>query len=118
MQAPSDEMIYQAYPRHVGRIAALAAIKRAVLRESKALGEAGARKMIYEAVQRFADLPAGNKGVYTPHCATFMNAGRYLDDPSEWWASEAACPVSREPGIYRGPRMSDEDIAELRKRVN
>lgn len=115
MHELSDEMIYAAYPRKVARIAALAAIKRAVLRESKALGEAGARKMIYEAVERFAASPAGNKYVFTPHCATWMNRGSYLDDPSEWWAD--ASSVSREPGIYRGPRMSDEDVELLRRRV-
>lgn len=112
----NDEAIYAAYPRHVGRIAAIAAIKRAVLRESKALGEARARKMIYEAVQRFAASPAGNKGHFTPHCATWMNRGSYLDDPAEW-EDQAASPVSREPGIYRGPQMSDEDVELLRRRI-
>lgn len=114
----TDEQVYAAFPRKVAKLAALSAIKRAVIRESKALGEAGARKMIYEATLAFAASPAGNKGMFTPHPATFFNQGRYHDDPSEWWADVPRGTI-REPGIYRGPtsELSDEEIRAIRSRV-
>lgn len=91
----NDDTIYRAYPRHIAPIAAKKAIAKAVQREAKALGEAEARKMIYDAVVRFAASPAGNKGCFTPHPSTWFNQGRYGDNPAEWWSSSS--PM--EPGV-------------------
>jgi hypothetical protein len=83
------EGIYQAYPRHVGKRDALRAIEKAIGRLRK--GEFG-RKLndaqIYAGLKErtlyFASTPAGQKGVFTPHPATWFNRSSYLDDPEEW----------------------------------
>jgi len=40
---------------------------------------------IYSQVIKFVASPAGQKGTFTPYPATWMNEGRYSDDPAEWW---------------------------------
>lgn len=116
----NDEQVYAAYPRHVGKIAALKAIAKAVRAYSleMSVDMDTARKRIYDQVVKYAASPAGNKGMFTPHPATFFNQGRYMDDPAEWWAGEASAPVYREPGIYRGPPLiSDEEAETVRRRI-
>jgi len=85
-----ESEIYSKYPRKVGRGAALKAITRAVQRLDS--GEADDKlhpadsraDFLRDAVEAFADSPAGKAGEYTPHPATWFNQSRYLDDPKEW----------------------------------
>lgn len=70
------EQIFQAYPRRVAKIAALKAIKAALKRESFA--------SLLAATEAYAKSAKGNAGQYTPHPATWFNAGSYLDDRKEW----------------------------------
>jgi hypothetical protein len=80
------ERIYQAYPRKVGKVAALKAIDRAlalVQKEKSATCETAA-DFLYSQTVKFAQSPAGQSGKFTPHPATFFNSGRYFDDPNEW----------------------------------
>lgn len=85
----SADLIYEAYPRKVGRGAAIEKIKRAIQRVSE--GECGQRmpigdaaKFLHEIVAIYARSPAGNAGEYTPHPATWFNQSRYLDDAKDW----------------------------------
>ena len=79
------EAIYEAYPRKVGKQAALRAIGRAL----KRLWDAGMAKreaevFLFKRTHAYARSPAGNDGEFTPHPATWFNQGRYDDDPQEW----------------------------------
>jgi hypothetical protein len=83
------EGIYQAYPRHVGKKAAIDAIKSAVQRvQSRTKAKGGtkldAQRWLYARTQAFARSAAGNRGSLTPHPATWFNQGRYDDNPTEW----------------------------------
>ncbi len=88
----TDDQIYAAYPRKVAPIAAKKAIAKAVRSYAleKSVDVDTARKRIYDAVCKFAASPAGQKGQFTPHCSTFFNQGRYMDDPAEWYVTELA----------------------------
>lgn len=108
----SDEEIYLTYPRKIAKISALKAIRKAVKDLSKTMGEQMARETILSATQRFAASPAGNKGQFTPHCASWMNAGRYLDDPAEWYVGQRF-----EPGIFHGAAIPDSEVEILRRRM-
>jgi len=79
------EAIYQAYPRRIGRGAALKAIHKAVKRICATGQEPRqAQVFLYQRVQAFARSPAGQDGEFTPYPATWFNQGRYDDDPAEW----------------------------------
>lgn len=85
----SADLIYGAYPRKVGRGAAIEKIKRAI--QKIAEGECGQRmslgdaaKFLHEIVAIYARSPAGNAGEYTPHPATWFNQSRYMDDAKDW----------------------------------
>lgn len=73
------EKLYQAYPRHEARLAAIPAIKRAL--KVKPYDQLMAATTAYaQAVSRW---PAGNESfVCLP--ATWFNQGRYDDDPKGW----------------------------------
>ncbi len=82
-------LIYQAYPRKVKPIAAAAAIRKAVEHlcsgvDRPSMTAPEARQFLHAKVRQFARSPAGNQGEFTPHPASWFNAGRYLDDESEW----------------------------------
>lgn len=81
-----SDLIYGDYPRKVGRGAAIKAIHSAVLRVAKRnhCSEIEAAKFIHDKVLDYSRSPAGNKGTYTPHCATWMNQSRFDDDTKEW----------------------------------
>jgi hypothetical protein len=74
-----SESIYLAYPKHVGKKAALKAIDAALkVKSSEFLLERS--KAFSEAVKLW---PAADHQ-FIPYPATWFNAGRYDDDPSEW----------------------------------
>jgi len=72
--------IYAEYPRKQGKIAAMKAIGKAMLRENPA--------HLLERTKAFAAVvarwPAEAKPHFIPHPATFFNEGRYDDDPATW----------------------------------
>lgn len=70
--------IYEAYPRHVGRKTALAAIGRSL---------AAYDGNLLERVQAYAAAVAKwspRERQFVPHPTTWFNQGRYADDPKEW----------------------------------
>lgn len=82
--------IYESYPRHVAKRYALNAINKAIERLKS--GEVQALLMTTEeaidfllkATCEYAQSPAGNRGLYTPHPSTWFAQSRYLDDRREW----------------------------------
>lgn len=77
------DSIYQAYPRKVGRAAALKAIDKALL----VLAERGTQEptaWLLERVEKYAASPAGRQRNFTPYPATWFNQARYDDDENEW----------------------------------
>lgn len=107
------ECIYVAYPRQIGRIRALIAIRKAVARiVVKYKGELtteAALQFLERKAQSFARSPAGRRGDYTPYPATWFNEDRYEDDESEWsdakqskWESNGKGDGS---GLYESPAV-------------
>jgi hypothetical protein len=82
----SDEDIYIAYPKHVGKADALKAIRK-VLSQSMEPAE------LLEHVQHYAAAVAAwpaSDHPFVPYPASWFNAGRYLDDPKEWRRSSVS----------------------------
>lgn len=85
--------IYRAYPRQIGRQAALKAIRASLDRitaEARTLGLDPAAWLLAR-VEEFAACtarwPAADRK-FIPHPASWFNAGRYDDDPAEWGRSQ------------------------------
>lgn len=86
-------MIYQAYPRHIAREAALKAIAQAVkrmVRDKDAPNDLEARRALWRAAKAYSESPAGRNPdrQLIPHPATWFNRGSYMDDPKEWEVNE------------------------------
>lgn len=77
------DAIYWAYPRHVGKIEARRAIRKAILDLARR-GVPSPAQYLLKVTSEFAKSPAGQAGSFTPYPATWFNAGRYDDDRSEW----------------------------------
>lgn len=82
------ESIYAAYPRKVGKQAAIKAIVSAIARMRESGVDDPALHLL-ERAKRYAASKAGRtppagETDYRPHPATWFNAGRYDDDPGEW----------------------------------
>ena len=86
--AAQIEEIYEAYPRHIGKAAALKAIKAAVKRMQSRDADADAVAFLLERTKLFAQSAAGNKGRYTPYPMNWFRDERYLDNEQEWGAAE------------------------------
>jgi hypothetical protein len=85
------EAIYRVYPRKVGKRVAMKAIARAVQHvKARGMPLRDAQVWLYHRVEEYARSPAGQHGEFTPHPATWMNQGRYDDDPAEWQREEKA----------------------------
>jgi hypothetical protein len=84
------EQVYVLYPKQVGKRAAVKAIISAVVRlmageyKQRNLTVAEALAGLKSRTDLFARSPAGQRGRYTPHPATWFNESRYLDDKAEW----------------------------------
>ena len=111
--AAQIEEVYRAYPRHIGKAAALKAIRLAVKRmEERDSGE-DAVAFLLERTKLFAASPAGKRGRYTAYPATWFNRESYLDDEQEWGATQ-----NRSGNLKRDltaqedktPGMSDDDL--------
>jgi hypothetical protein len=108
---PLPDVIYAAYPRKVGKQAALKAIRKAIkrlegqpvhigledfdiLKAKYGIGAAiTASRFILVKTEAYAAATATwpeEEKQYIPHCATWMNRGSYDDDPKEWVRGKAA----------------------------
>jgi hypothetical protein len=79
---------HKAYPRKVGRGAALKAIAKALATEHAA-GRENPESWMLAAVREFSDAPAGQppakgKDDFRPNPATWFNQERYHDDRATW----------------------------------
>lgn len=85
------------YPRKVGKQAAYRAYVNARKRlcKEKACAPAEARQLLSDACVAFAGSRKA-KSEFCPHPATWLNQGRYEDDPAEWDRMECA---AREPTL-------------------
>jgi hypothetical protein len=83
-----NELIYQLYPRKVGKIDALKAIQKQVrwIMQHDCIDSITARRRLYKAVKAYSESPAGQNPDKSkiPHMATWLNRGSFMDDPSEW----------------------------------
>lgn len=103
------DRMYDAYPRKVGRAAALKSIKKALNRIAK--GGYSAEQSIEFLLDRvacFAASPAGQKGQYTPHPSTWFNQDRFLDDEQEWQAKDRSGPVDTTPTFRESGKFTRE----------
>jgi hypothetical protein len=92
---------YMAYPRRVGRQAAEKAWHKAL--------KAGAKpEVLVESAHRFARQRSGQDPKYTPYPATWLNQGRWDDDPEPVGAREY-----NQQGTATGSRRMDKVLAAL-----
>ena len=89
------EAIYQAYPRKVGRGAALKAIE-------KALGKVKSPEWLLARVKQFASSSGGQAGQFTPHPATWFNQERWNDEQDESQTDELIRIVNDASASVRG----------------
>lgn len=81
--------LYEAYPRHVARTAAVKSIRGALQRTIERGHDFA---WLLECVESYARSPAGQKPIgddFRPHPATWFNQDRYLDDRQEWQKSKS-----------------------------
>jgi predicted DNA-binding transcriptional regulator len=80
------EPIYQAYPKKVGRPAALKAIAKAIQRVQNQpdVPSTDAINNLLEKTKAYAKAVEGSDLQFIPHPATWFNQERYNDDPSTW----------------------------------
>lgn len=74
------------YPRKEAKGEAQKAFDRAVrlIGANSGLTRLEAFNRILEVTRLYADSPAGNRGTMTPMATTWLNQGRYDDDPAQW----------------------------------
>lgn len=104
------EAIYQAYPRKVGKPAALKAIVKA-MREWTSDALLAQTKAYADAVLRW---PPGDEQ-FVPHPATWFNQGRYFDDPKTWERIQA--PVNGAVPAWKVRQDQEYQIAVLKDKV-
>lgn len=107
--------IYAAYPRHVGKAAAMKKIAKAVSLICKERGRGcdDAAAWLLERVRVYSAARAGQERQYTPHPATWFHQGRYDDDESEWDPPQTAGrPLANGlAGAWGGVRRTDNTRA-------
>lgn len=97
------EMIYKAYPRKVGKGAAMKAIQKAIawcqkrdaVETDLGGGARGGADWLLSQVQAYTKAVSRwptEERKFVPHPATWFNQERYLDDPKEWQRGAAAVP--------------------------
>ncbi len=98
---PTNEDIYQAYPRHESKLDAFQAIDKAI---RKGFGRAFLleRTLAYAKTQ-----PARSK--FTPLPASWFNAQRFNDDPSEWDREDGKTSKPKKPWDAR-PKSQFGDL--------
>jgi len=112
------ERVYEFVSKKVGKQEALKAIQKAVKnlllvdtafwvdREGKQriADFRGDKEQVIlflaQAAAEFSQSPAGNRGEYTPHPATWFNKGRYFDDRRNWYGVSNGQKQSRQQGGF------------------
>lgn len=88
----SEEFIlwWKQYPQKVGKLKALTAYEASIARVKVERGfqPVEAHQHLLTAARAFAASDKG-RGQYVPHPTTFLNEGRYDDDPSAWQDSKS-----------------------------
>lgn len=69
-------LVYEEYPKKVGKPPALKAIGKAIKAEGF--------EVVFEATKKFARLRGKKDPQFIPNPATWFNQARYLDDPATW----------------------------------
>lgn len=100
------QLIYDSYPKKVGRKRALESIRVAlhrIIKEKKCTAPA-AVAWLHERVTTFAKTPKGQSGQFCPNPETFFNQERYHDDDTEWnREAGSGRPVAETPGRVPAP---------------
>lgn len=101
------EAIYAAYPKHVGKTAAIKAIRVAA-------GKAGVDALL-ERTKLYSGIVGGVIGTagakFVPHPATWFNQGRYDDDQDQWrqFAQDHAPPVVAKTVTFGAPAPDEAE---------
>lgn len=74
---PGFDPFWAVYPRKEGKLAAAKAFEKAV----KVLGTPDAAERLREAAEAFAQASKGKEPQYIPHASTWLNGGRWEDQP-------------------------------------
>jgi len=93
------ETIYQAYPRKVGKKAALKAITAALKSSIIKVTPEALLTQTQAYAAAVATWPAKDRE-FIPHPATWFNRGSYLDDPQEWQSKAARTTTAAQPRDY------------------
>jgi hypothetical protein len=104
------EQVYKAYPRKVGKIEAVKAIKKAFREEPF--------EKLLEAVTEYARATEGADMQYIPHPATWFNAGRWNDDRSQWAREGRSGQSSKLIQHYDAGPKHLEEIKKAQKRID
>ena len=93
----SHEAIYQAYPKHVGKKAALKAIAQACKTNKP-------EHLLERTVSYSKDVSAwpDTERQFVPYPATWFNRGSYKDDPAEWQRSSDGDKANVSSNAYAG----------------
>lgn len=105
---PTAADVYAAYPRKVGRAAAIKAANRAIAEVAKRPGmtPAAAAAWLLDRVRAYAATREGQDPKFTPHPATWFGQGRYDDEPETVRPGPAGSPrdaaAPRPPATHVG----------------
>jgi hypothetical protein len=97
----NEEQIYAAYPKKVGKPAALRAIRRALIKHSF--------EFLLERTQLFARI-CNSPADFIPHPSTWFNQQRFNDDPATWRRSDTQSKPK--PTIIRADKFGC-DVSKL-----
>lgn len=97
------ERFWKLYPRKLAKEAALKAWKTAIQKTDC--------ETIISAAAEFAKSDAGNAGNYTPHPASWLNAGRWADDREAWKDKEKPL-FKRQSNVQRSTKGTPIDGTE------
>lgn len=93
--------IYEAYPRKVGKPAALLKIKKALKTVNPGV--------LLEKTRQYARAVNGTDPQFIPHPATWFNQERFNDHPQTWTRSEGARRPAANPGFNPNAQMAGAD---------
>jgi hypothetical protein len=114
-EANSDLSIYKAYPRKVGKKAALISINKAIKRlvkgefDASPMSPSDARQSLMDSVQEYARSAVGSQADLSkiPNPATWFNQGRYDDDRTCWECADGSGDSNRGAAVGRVQRSVD-----------